>query len=110
MIFLKFDIETGGDLFLKLQCAKTDGGYRGYRILDEPTFIKPVVPKLPNDIQGRWQKHAYLYKKQHAEVHYPPPFSLFAMFIQELYLERNDPSLINEAPEKRPPPNSRLPS
>ena len=42
-----------GDLLLELQCAKTDGGCPGLKILDEPTYIKPVVAKLPNDIQDR---------------------------------------------------------
>ena len=44
-----------GDLLLELQCAKNDGGYRGLRILDEPAYIKPVIAKLPGDIQSRWQ-------------------------------------------------------
>ena len=44
-----------GDLLLELQCAKSDGGCSGLRILDEPLYIKPVVAKLPRDIQGRWQ-------------------------------------------------------
>ena len=51
-----------GDLFLELQCAKADEGCPGLRILDEPPYIKPVVAKLPGDIQNRWQKHAYRYK------------------------------------------------
>ncbi|CAB4036588.1 Hypothetical predicted protein, partial [Paramuricea clavata] len=89
-----------GDLLLELQCAKNDGGYRGLRILDEPAYIKPVIAKLPGDIQSRWQKHAFRYKKQHAEVDYPP-FSEFVTFIQELSLERNDPNLIIEIPEKK---------
>jgi hypothetical protein len=89
-----------GDLLLELQCAKNDGGYRGLRILDEPAYIKPVIVKLPGDIQSRWQKHAFRYKKQHAEVDYPP-FSEFFTFIQELSLEGNDPNLIIEIPEKK---------
>ena len=89
-----------GDLLLELQCAKNDGGYRGLRILDEPAYIKPVIAKLPGDIQSRWQKRAFRYKKQHAEVDYPP-FSEFVTFIQELSLERNDPNLIIEIPEKK---------
>jgi hypothetical protein len=88
-----------GDLLLELQCAKNDGGYRGLRILDEPTYIKPVVAKLPGDIQSRWQKHAFRYKKQHAEVDYPP-FSEFVTFNQELSLERNDPNLIIDSREE----------
>ena len=97
-----------GDLLLQLQCAKNDGGFRGLRILDEPAYIKPVIAKLPIDIQTRWQKHAFRYKKQHAEMDYPP-FSEFATFIQELSLERNDPNLIIDIPEKKNP-GTRSPS
>lgn len=89
-----------GDLLLELQCAKADGGYKGLKILDEPVYIKPVIAKLPGDIQSRWQRHAFRYKKQHAGVDYPP-FSEFATFIQELSLERNDPNLTMAVPENR---------
>ena len=97
-----------GDLLLELQCAKTDGGYPGLRILNEPSCIKPVIAKLPNDIQTRWQQHAYCYKKQHPAVYYPP-FNEFATFIQELSLERNDPNLIIDIPDKKPTLNPRWP-
>lgn len=54
-----------GDLLLELQCAKEDGGIK---ILDEPVFLKLV--KLPEELRGRWQRHAYHFKSQHG-VDYP---------------------------------------
>jgi hypothetical protein len=98
-----------GDLLLELQCAKSDGGCPGLRILDEPPYIRPVVAKLPGDIQGRWQRHAYRYKKDHPTITYPP-FSEFATFIQELALERNDPNLIIEVPDRDRKPVGHRPS
>ena len=88
-----------GDLLLELQCAKEDGGLAGLKILDEPAFLKPVLVKLPQDLQGRWQRHAYRYKTQH-RVDYPP-FREFASFIQEIAREQNDPYLSMESQESK---------
>ena len=64
-------------------------------ILDEPAFLKPVLAKLPEELQGRWQRHAYHFKSQHG-VDYPP-FREFASFIQEIAQEWNDPFLSMES-------------
>ena len=88
-----------GDLLLELQCAKEDGGLAGLKILDEPAFLKPVLVKLPQDLQGRWQRHAYRYKTQH-HVDYPP-FREFSSFIQEVAREQNDPYLSMESQESK---------
>ena len=61
-----------GDLMLELQYAKEDGGLAGLKILDESAFLKPVLIKLPEELQGRWQRHAYRFKSPHG-VDYPPP-------------------------------------
>ena len=53
------------DLLLELQCVKDDGGLAGLKILDEPAFLKPVLVKLAEELQGRWQRHAYRFKSQH---------------------------------------------
>ena len=82
-----------------MQCAKEDGGLAGLKILDEPAFLKPVLVKLPEELQGRWQRHAYRFKSQHG-VDYPP-FREFASFIQEIAQERNDPFLSIEIQEKK---------
>ena len=78
-----------------MQCAKEDGGLAGLKILDEPAFLKPVLAKLLEELQGRWQRHAYRFKSQHG-VDYPP-FREFASFIQEIAQERNDPFLSMES-------------
>ena len=82
------------DLLLGLQCTKQDG-----KILDEPAFLKPLLVKLPEDLQGRWQRHTYRYKTQRM-VDYPP-FSEFARFVQKIAGEQNDPYLSIEVPERR---------
>ena len=51
-------LQEFGDLLLELQCAKNDGGLKGLKILDEPAYLRPVAAKLPEDLQGRWQRHA----------------------------------------------------
>lgn len=84
-------LQEFGDLLLELQCAKNDGALRGLKILDEPAYLRPVVTKLPDDLQGRWQRHAFKYKSQR-NVDYPP-FNEFSRFIQEVSRERNDPYL-----------------
>ena len=60
-----------GDLLLELECAKSDGSLPGLRILDEAMYIKPIIAKLPGDIQGRWQRQAFRYKTEHG-VEFPP--------------------------------------
>ena len=83
---------------LELQCAKSDGSLPGLRILDEAMYIKPIITKLPGDVQGRWQRHAFRYKTDHG-VEYPP-FEEFSKFVQNLALERNDPNLTLEVLER----------
>lgn len=55
---------------MEFQCAKEDGGLTGLKILDEPAYLKPLLIKLPEELQGRWQRHAYRFKSQHG-VDYP---------------------------------------
>ena len=92
-------LQEFGDLLLELQCAKEDGGLTVLKILDEPAYLKPLLIKLPEELQGRWQRHAYHFKSQHG-VDYPP-FWEFASFIQEIAKERNDPYLSIESQEKK---------
>lgn len=91
----KKGLQELGDLLLELRCAKEEGGLAGLKILDEPAFLKPVLVKLPEELQGRWQRHAYRFKSQYG-VDYPP-FREFASFIQEIAQERNDPFLSMES-------------
>jgi len=92
-------LQEFGDLLLELQCAKEDGSLTGLKILDEPAYLKPLLIKLPEELQGRWQRHAYRFKSQHG-VDYPP-FREFASFIQEIAKERNDPYLSIESQEMK---------
>ena len=65
------------------------------KILDEPAYLRPIVAKLPADLQGKWQKHAFKYKTQQV-VDYLA-FAEFSRFIQEVAKERNDPYLTLES-------------
>ncbi len=94
-------LQDFGDLLLELQCAKEDGHLQGLRILDEPIYLRPVLTKLPGDIQSRWQRHAFRYKRDHKVDH--PPFAEFSKFIQDVSLERNDPNLAIERPDNEVP-------
>ena len=81
-------LQEFGDLLLELQCTKNDGRIKGLQILDEPAYLRPIVAKLPSDLQGRWQKHAFKYKRQQV-VDYLP-FAYVSRLIQEVAKERND--------------------
>ena len=59
-----------GDFLLELQFAKNDGRLKGLQILDLPAYLRPIVAKVPADLQGRWPKHAFKYKTQQV-VDYP---------------------------------------
>ena len=99
-------LQEFGDLLVELQCAKNDGALRGLKILDEPAYLRPVVTKLPDDLQGRWQRHAFKYKSQ-CNIDYPP-FNEFSKSVQEVSCERNDPYLAMDNYEKSltsSPPN-----
>ena len=94
-------LQEFGDLLLELECAEDDGRLQGLRILDKPIYLKPIVAKLPGDVQTRWQTHAFRYMSE-KRVEYPP-FREFSKFIQNLSLERNDSNLVLEVPQKDTP-------
>ncbi|CAB4037628.1 Hypothetical predicted protein [Paramuricea clavata] len=90
-----------GESFGSDVCAKDDGQQKGLRILDEPIFLRPIIEKLPNDFQSRWQRHALRYKREkHTDY---PPFSEFSKFVQDVSLERYDPNLVIEHPTNDDP-------
>lgn len=39
-------LQESGDMLLEFQCVKQDGGLKGFRILDAPTFLEPLLTKL----------------------------------------------------------------
>ena len=102
-------LQEFGDLLLTLQCAKDDGQLKGLRILDEPLFQKPILAKLPNDIQNCWQRHAFRYKMDKCTDY--PPFTEFSKFVQDVSKERNDPNLLIEqsSGNDHPPSYSKSP-
>jgi ribosomal protein L40E len=84
-------LQEFADLLMELDCAKRDGALAGLRVLDEPIYLKPVISKLPGDIQGRWQRHAFRHMNDH-KVDYPS-FAEFVSFIELVSREKNDPNL-----------------
>mgnify|MGYP002804098909 CR=1 FL=1 len=101
-------LQEFGDLLLSLPCAKDDGQLKRLKILDEPIFLRPIIAKLPNDIQNRWQRCAFKHKTD-KHIDYPP-FAEFSKFVQDLSFQRNDPNLVIErvANDDLLPPRSRL--
>jgi hypothetical protein len=82
------------ELLLWLQCTRDDGQLAGLRIVDESIFMRPVLLKIPTDIQNRCQRYAFGYKRDiNHHIDYPP-FSLFSKFVQDVALERNNPNLV----------------
>ena len=94
----KKKLQELSNLLQELECAEKDGSLQGPRILDEPIYLKPILTKLPGDIQSTWQRYAFRYKRNH-RVDYPP-FVEFAKFIQDTSLERIDPNLVIDISEK----------
>ena len=90
-------LQEFGDLLLELQCAKISGGLKGLDILDSPLYLKPIVSKLPRDLQSKWQSRAFKYKTEQNSDY--PPFEEFSKFVQEISKQRNDPLLALDSRE-----------
>ena len=59
--------------------------------MDEPIYLKPIIAKLPGDVQGRWQRHAFGFMNDKKVPHLQ--FIEFARFIGEVFREKNYPNL-----------------
>ncbi|XP_038159402.1 uncharacterized protein LOC119795453 [Cyprinodon tularosa] len=79
-----------GDLLMELLSAKEDGYLPGLAYLDTARGIKPILEKLPYNLQEKWITQGSKYKEDH-KVGYPP-FSFFTSFICYQAKTRNDPS------------------
>ncbi|XP_028996228.1 uncharacterized protein LOC114849211 isoform X1 [Betta splendens] len=80
------------DVLLELECAKQDGALPGLTFLDTARGVRPIVEKLPFNLQERWTAVGTQYKETH---HVPfPPFSVFTHFVQQQAKMKNDPSFI----------------
>ena len=60
-------------------------------MLNEPIYLKPIIAKLPRDVQSRWQRHVFRFMND-KKVPYPP-FIEVARFIREVSREKIDTSL-----------------
>lgn len=62
-----------GDLLLEIQCAKADGALPGLVYLDT-ALVRPIVEKLPFNLQETWTTVGTQYKETHS-VSISPFFS-----------------------------------
>ncbi|KAL3983862.1 FRAS1-related extracelluar matrix protein 1/2 [Sarotherodon galilaeus] len=89
------------DLLSELQAAKEDGYLAGLSYLNTSRGIKPIIEKLPYNIQEKWLYHGTRYKQEHFVSF--PPFSVLVNFICTEAKARTDPSfnLFMQAPAER---------
>lgn len=92
------------DLLSKIMCLKRNPKYRdlhSYMYYDTSVGVKPIVTKLPSNLQSRWITKASKFK-QERNVPFPP-FYVLCDFIGEAATTMNDPSLSYEKPESSKP-------
>lgn len=89
------------DLLSELQAAKEDGYLAGLSYLDTSRGIKPIIEKLPYNMQEKWLYFGTRYKQEHSVSF--PPFSVLVNFISSEARARTDPSftLFMQAPPER---------
>ncbi|XP_075431592.1 uncharacterized protein LOC142468854 [Ascaphus truei] len=81
-----------GDLLQELESARKDHSLIGLNALDSARGVRPILEKLPFNLQERWLSQGSKYKREKQVVF--PPFSFFVSFICEAAKTRNDPSFI----------------
>lgn len=74
-----------GDLLMELLSAKQDGYLPGLAYLDTARGIKPIVEKLPHNLQERWVSEGFKYKEEW-RVAYPLSPFLLRLFATRLRL------------------------
>ena len=83
------------DILAEIQSVKENPQYAPQlSSYDSSSDIKPIVTKLPFDMQNKWRDCATRYKKDHGVLF--PPFHYFVNFIQDLATKHNDPGFIYE--------------
>ena len=89
------------DLLSELQAAKEDGYLAGLSYLDTSRGIRPIIEKLPYNLQEKWLYFGTRYKKEHFVSF--PPFSVLVDFISSEARARSDPSFnfFTQAPTER---------
>lgn len=81
------------DIIMEIESIMQDEKYtKLFAYYDSSVGINPIIKKLPINIQEKWTNEANKYKQKHSVVY--PPFSVFAMFVNNIAKIRNDPSFI----------------
>lgn len=81
------------DIFMEIESIMQDEKYtKLFAYYISSVGINPIIKKLPINIQEKWTNEANKYKQKHSVVY--PPFSVFAMFVNNIAKIRNDPSFI----------------
>ncbi|KAL1252709.1 hypothetical protein QQF64_017402 [Cirrhinus molitorella] len=78
------------DLLSELQAAKEDKYLAGLSYLDTSRGIRPIIEKLPYNLQEKWLYLGTRYKHEHFVSF--PPFSVLVNFIATEARARTDPS------------------
>ena len=83
------------DILSEIESAKEDSTYAPLlSYYDTSSGIRPIIQKLPHQLQEKWTTRAVRYKDKH-KVSFPP-FSEFAEFIREMSRVKNDPGFMYE--------------
>ena len=81
------------DILTEIDAVKGQTKYRDISAyLDSSIGVKPIIQKLPHNLQEKWVTRAVKYKKMHDVLF--PPFREFVSFIGEMSKIRNDPGLM----------------
>ncbi len=89
------------DLLSELQAVKEDDYLAGFSYLDTSRGIKPIIEKLPYNLQEKWLYLGTRYKQEHLVSF--PPFSMLVDFIATEASARTDPcfNFFTQAPAER---------
>ncbi|MES9882937.1 MAG: hypothetical protein ABW185_18875 [Sedimenticola sp.] len=95
------------DLLCEIESVKEDQKFNAQlAYYDTSAGVKPIVCKLPYQLQEKWTGKAVEYKRRNGVTY--PPFSVFCEFIRDMSKVKNDPSFTYDAPSdsgtKRNPP------
>ncbi|XP_075436064.1 uncharacterized protein LOC142472776 [Ascaphus truei] len=85
-----------GDLLQHLESLRADQSQSDLNFLDSARFLRPILEKLPYNLQERWTSQGSKYKRE-KQVAFPP-FSFFLSFLREAARTKNDPSFFLGTP------------
>ena len=81
------------DLLNEVRKAKANPKLRSLAAYDGALGIEPIINKLPQSIKSEWASYGARYKRNNDGIF--PPFDVFAGFIEQQAVDRNDPSFIH---------------